>query len=68
MSNDKDLKIAVFPGDGIGPEVMDVPQAVLAAAQDKVGGFRLINDHHDSGGSDGTNKVAKTLIELLRAG
>ena len=68
MSNDKDLQIAVFPGDGIGPEVMDAAQAVLAAAQDKVGGFRLINDHHDAGGNDGTNKFAKTLIELLRAG
>ena len=68
MSNDKDLKIAIFPGDGIGPEVMDAAQAVLAAAQDKVGGFRLINDHHDAGGNDGTNKFAKTLIELLRAG
>ena len=48
-SNDRDFKITVFPGDGIGLEVMDAAQAVLAAVQDKVGGFCLIHDLHDAG-------------------
>ena len=49
MSNDKEFKIVVFPGDGIGLEVTAAAQAVLAAAQDKVGGFHLIHDSHDAG-------------------
>jgi 3-isopropylmalate dehydrogenase len=41
MQNQIDLDIAVFPGDGIGIEVMDSALAVLNAAQAKVGGFKL---------------------------
>jgi 3-isopropylmalate dehydrogenase len=49
VSNDKEFKVTVFPGDGIGLEVTAAAQAVLAAVQDKVGGFRLIHDSHDAG-------------------
>jgi 3-isopropylmalate dehydrogenase len=35
------FNIAVLPGDGIGVEVMDAALAVLAAVQEKVGGFAL---------------------------
>lgn len=35
------LRIAVLPGDGIGPEVMDACLEVLDALQARVGGYRL---------------------------
>jgi 3-isopropylmalate dehydrogenase len=35
------FRIAVLPGDGIGPEVMDPALHVLAAVQRRVAGFRL---------------------------
>lgn len=35
------LLIAVFPGDGIGREVMDAALAVLEAVQREIGGFKL---------------------------
>jgi len=34
-------KIALYPGDGIGPEVVDAAMTVVEAAQRVVGGFRL---------------------------
>jgi 3-isopropylmalate dehydrogenase len=36
-----EFKIAVFAGDGIGPEVMEACLAVLRMLEDRVGGFRL---------------------------
>ena len=41
MSKPRSLKIAVVPGDGIGPEVIAAAIAVLRAAEEKVGGFVL---------------------------
>ncbi|MEE4113023.1 MAG: 3-isopropylmalate dehydrogenase [Desulfobacteraceae bacterium] len=43
------FKIAVLPGDGIGPEVMDEALKVLAAAQD-IFGFQLTCTPADVGG------------------
>jgi tartrate dehydrogenase/decarboxylase/D-malate dehydrogenase len=37
----KTYEIAVYPGDGIGPEVIDQAVRVLEAVQSNVGGFRL---------------------------
>jgi tartrate dehydrogenase/decarboxylase / D-malate dehydrogenase len=34
-------RVAIYPGDGIGPEVVDASLQVLEAAQRAVGGFRL---------------------------
>jgi 3-isopropylmalate dehydrogenase len=45
----KTLKFAVLPGDGIGPEVMDVALDVLKAAGEKFG-FALDYEHADIGG------------------
>ncbi|MCQ1059013.1 3-isopropylmalate dehydrogenase [Photobacterium sp. ZSDE20] len=42
-------KIAVLPGDGIGPEVMQQAHKVLAAVQEKFG-FTLDCDEYDVGG------------------
>ncbi len=44
MSNTNTFQIAVFPGDGIGEEVMAACLAVLAALQERVGGFRLVTE------------------------
>jgi len=41
--------IAVLPGDGIGPEVIDAALAVVDAAQARVGGFRLRAERHPAG-------------------
>ena len=41
VSNEARFSVAVFPGDGIGHEVMDSALRVLAAVQRKAGGFAL---------------------------
>jgi tartrate dehydrogenase/decarboxylase/D-malate dehydrogenase len=41
----KTYEIAVYPGDGIGPEVIDQAVRVLEAAQTKLGGFVLQMTH-----------------------
>lgn len=41
--------IAVYPGDGIGPEIMAVAEAVLSAARAKVGGFDLSLNTYSAG-------------------
>ena len=43
------FQIAVLPGDGIGPEVMQPCLQVLAAAEKKVGGFSLSSTSHPAG-------------------
>lgn len=51
--NDKDgtvKKIAILPGDGIGPEIMKEAIKVLDAAQKKFG-FKLEYEHADVGGA-----------------
>ena len=45
----KTLKFAVLPGDGIGPEVMEVALEVLKNTGDKFG-FELSHNHADIGG------------------
>ncbi len=37
----KTHRIALYPGDGIGPEVTDAAVAVLRAVESRLGGFRL---------------------------
>jgi 3-isopropylmalate dehydrogenase len=41
MIGQSDLKVAVFPGDGIGTEIIDFCLKVLEKVQKKVGGFKL---------------------------
>jgi tartrate dehydrogenase/decarboxylase/D-malate dehydrogenase len=45
----KTYKIALYPGDGIGAEVVDAALTLLAAAQRVVGGFRLDCQRFDWG-------------------
>ena len=40
----REFKVAVLPGDGIGQEVMAACLAVLAALERKVGGYRLVGE------------------------
>lgn len=42
MSTDSEFRVAVMPGDGIGPEVCDVCLKVLHALVTRVGGFQLV--------------------------
>jgi 3-isopropylmalate dehydrogenase len=44
LSNAQDFQVAVFPGDGIGREVMGACLVVLEALQERVGGFRLVTE------------------------
>ena len=41
MSANTAFQISVFPGDGIGPEVIDPTVAILQTLRDRVGGFDL---------------------------
>ena len=42
-------RIALYPGDGIGPEVVDATRAVLDAVERRVGGFHLEYQRFDWG-------------------
>ena len=45
----KSHRIALYPGDGIGPDVVDSTVTVLAAVQRQLGGFQLIYERFDWG-------------------
>jgi tartrate dehydrogenase/decarboxylase / D-malate dehydrogenase len=45
----KTYKIALYPGDGIGPEVLDASLAVLEAVERVIGGFCLAGTRFDWG-------------------
>ena len=45
----REFRIAVFPGDGIGREVMAPCLALVEAAVSRAGGFRLRLDSHEAG-------------------
>jgi 3-isopropylmalate dehydrogenase len=49
MTPSNAFRIAVLPGDGIGPEVTDPCLEVMAAAEKKVGGFSLSTDSYPAG-------------------
>jgi tartrate dehydrogenase/decarboxylase/D-malate dehydrogenase len=56
----KTYRIALYPGDGIGPEVVDATVDVLAAAEQRFGRFRLEYKRFDWGMAhyDRTGRVA----------
>ncbi len=45
----KNYRIALYPGDGIGPEVVDATVTVLQAAERQLGGFHLECERFDWG-------------------
>ena len=65
----KPHRIALYPGDGIGPEVVDATVAVLAAAERVVGGFHLACERFDWGMAhyDKHGRVApENFLETVR--
>ncbi len=44
LQNERTFQVAVFPGDGIGAEVMGACLAVLSSLQERAGGFRLATE------------------------
>lgn len=62
-------RIAVLPGDGVGPEVVDAAVRVLKAVEEAVGGFRLNLLYGEAGYNCiekyGTNIPSRT-IEMLK--
>ncbi len=71
MSANATFQIAVFPGDGIGKEVMGACLAVLEAAEKRVGGFSLANRMLDGGAAyyreTGTDITDETFRAAERA-
>lgn len=65
----KTLRIALYPGDGIGVDVTDAAVAVLRAAETSIGGFALEFERFDWGVDYHAEhgKVApEDLLEILR--
>ncbi len=65
----KTFEIALYPGDGIGQEVLDQAVRVLEAVQEQVGGFSLRMTGLDWGAAywDRTGRVAPPdFLEVLR--
>ncbi len=54
------FKIAVFNGDGIGPEIMEPTVAILKSLADASGAYRFEFDYADAGASH----YAKTGVSL----
>lgn len=69
------LNIAVYPGDGIGPEVIGIARAALEALEAGIGGFTLNYDEHAAGAgyyrqsgeeiSEASMKAAHTADAIL---
>ena len=64
-------KVVVIPGDGIGPELVEVTVQVLTALQERDGGFRLDLEYHEAGATfyqkAGTAMSEETVEACRRA-
>lgn len=61
--------VAVYPGDGIGTEIMDATRRVVAAAQQAVGGFELDMTAYACGAGhyrDTGEEISETAFEAGR--
>ena len=70
MTSNHRFRIAVLPGDGIGPEVMDAALAVLDAALGPNAGFTLEYEHHVAGAAawrDTGSAMTEDVFERARA-
>ena len=71
MTPSNAFRIAVMPGDGIGPEVTDPCLEVMAAVEKKVGGFSLSTDSYPAGAAhyrdEGVSLPKPTLDACLKA-
>ena len=70
MTSNRRFQIAVMPGDGIGPEVMDAALAVLGAAIGEDAGFTLDYEHLVAGAAawrDTGSAMPEEVFERARA-
>lgn len=58
----REFQIAVFSGDGIGPEIMDPCTALLSCALERVGGVRLVFDRC-LGGAEHYRRTGEAIAE-----
>jgi len=64
------LRIAVFPGDGIGREVIPAAVSVLQRLEQRIGGFALTFETHDAGAAfyrETGKDISKPSFEAARA-
>ena len=70
MTSNRRFRIAVMPGDGIGPEVMDAALAVLGVAIGEDAGFTLDYEHLVAGAAawrDTGSAMPEEVFERARA-
>ena len=70
MTNDRSFRIAVMPGDGIGPEVMESALAVLDASVGAGAGFALEYEHLPAGAAawrDTGSAMSDEVFERAKA-
>ena len=70
MTSNRRFRIAVLPGDGIGPEVMGAALAVLDAALGGDAGFTLEYEHHVAGAAawrETGSAMTEDVFERARA-
>ena len=70
MTNTRRFRIAVMPGDGIGPEVMNAALAVLDAAVGEDAGFAMEYEHHVAGAAawrDTGTAMSEEVFERAKA-
>lgn len=67
MAPSNSFRIAVLPGDGIGPEVTEPCLEIMAAAEAKVGGFSLTNESYAAGAGNYRDEGISLPAETLKA-
>lgn len=67
MTPSNSFRIAVLPGDGIGPEVTNPCLEVMAAAEAKIGGFALSQESHPAGAGNYRDEGVSLPSDTLKA-
>ena len=70
MTSNRRFRVAVMPGDGIGPEVTDAALAVLDATAGADAGFSLEYEHHVAGAAawlDTGSAMSEETFEQVQA-
>ena len=70
MATERSFNIAVLPGDGIGPEVMEPCLDLLRAVSERAGGFRLSFETYPAGAEtyrDTGEALPEATLEAARA-
>jgi 3-isopropylmalate dehydrogenase len=67
MTPSNSFRIAVLPGDGIGPEVTNPCLEVMAAAEAKIGGFALSQESYPAGAGNYRDEGVSLPSDTLKA-